>query len=94
MKVYARAVRQMKFMLGGIALGFLLVIVWDRFLPHNTIPFVIGIGLLLYLGKDLRHSNCPRCGSNLFMRRWFSVPWPNRVCNKCGLDLALDEPVT
>ncbi len=87
MNIYARAVQQMKLMLGSTALGLLMVIIWDRYLPHSTIPFVIAIAMLLYLGRDMRLLNCPRCGKNLFMRRWLSVPWPNRVCTRCGLDL-------
>jgi ribosomal protein S27AE len=30
---------------------------------------------------------CPRCGKSLFMRGFWSVPWPARECSRCGNDL-------
>jgi len=33
---------------------------------------------------------CPKCGSNLFQRGPVFMPWPNKVCGKCGSQL--DNP--
>jgi len=30
---------------------------------------------------------CPNCGKSLFMRGFISVPWPAKICGKCGHDL-------
>ena len=38
--------------------------------------------------------NCPGCGSNLFMRGSWSMPWPNKVCSRCWRDLAGEGTAT
>jgi hypothetical protein len=36
---------------------------------------------------------CPACSRSLFMRGIWCVPWPAKICSKCGIDLTVAEPV-
>ncbi|UYV15003.1 hypothetical protein [Porphyrobacter sp. ULC335] len=74
-------------MLGVLALAVLLVVGVDRFYGHSTIAFAAAIMLLIIANVPMRRFNCPRCGKNAFFRGVFVVPWPNRTCTRCGLDL-------
>jgi predicted RNA-binding Zn-ribbon protein involved in translation (DUF1610 family) len=74
-------------MLGVLALTIGLVVLVDRLYGHSTIAFAAAIGLLLIANAPMLRFNCPRCGKNAFFRGMFAVPWPNRVCTRCGLDL-------
>jgi len=74
-------------MAGALVLGILFVLTIEQFAGHSTIAFGIAIvGLVLANARMLR-MNCPICGKNLFFRGMFAVPWPNKVCGKCGTDL-------
>lgn len=75
-------------MLGAVGLGVLLVVTVDRVYGHSTLAFAAAILLLLIANAPMLRFNCPRCGKNAFFRGMFVIPWPNRVCTRCGLDLA------
>ena len=43
--------------------------------------------LLLITNAPMLRFNCPSCGKNVFFRGPFVIPWPNRICTKCGRHL-------
>jgi ribosomal protein S27AE len=75
-------------MMGVLALGVLLVAVTDQLYGHSTLAFAAAILMLVIANAPMLRFNCPRCGKNAFVRGVFVIPWPNRVCTRCGLDLA------
>lgn len=79
-------------MLGVLALAVLLVLAVDRFYGHSTIAFAAAIIMLIVANAPMLRYNCPRCGKNAFFRGPFVVPWPNRHCTRCGLDLDTPPP--
>jgi ribosomal protein S27AE len=79
-------------MLGVLALAVLLVAVVDRLYGHSTLAFAAAIVMLLVANAPMLRFNCSRCGKNTFFRGLLAVPWPNRVCTRCGLDLASQAP--
>ena len=87
MNLYERAKRHAWYMVANVFLAFLFIVVVDRFLGHSTWAFALAIIALLALNARILRFNCPRCGSNLFYRSWIALPWPNRTCSKCGLEL-------
>ena len=88
MSVYTRANRHAWFMAGALIVAVLFVMLSERVFGHSAIAFgVATIGLVLANARMLSF-NCPECGKNLFFRGMFVVPWPNRVCGKCGTQLA------
>lgn len=89
MSLYARAVRHAWRMLGVLTLAVLLVLGVDRIYGHSTIAFAAAIVMLLVANAPMLRFNCPRCGKNAFFRGIFVIPWPNRVCSRCGRDLAV-----
>jgi predicted RNA-binding Zn-ribbon protein involved in translation (DUF1610 family) len=74
-------------MLGVLALAVLLVVTVDRLYGHSTLAFAAAIVMLLVANAPMLRFNCPRCGKNAFLRGVLVVPWPNRTCTRCGLDL-------
>ena len=74
-------------MLGALALAVLLVVAVDQTYGHSTVAFAAAIALLLVANAPMLRFNCDRCGKNAFFRGPFVVPWPNRICTRCGLDL-------
>ncbi|WP_240505840.1 hypothetical protein [Erythrobacter colymbi] len=92
MSLYARAVRHAWRMAGVLALSVLLVLTTDRFYGHSSLAFAGAIIMLLIANAPMLRFNCPRCGKNAFFRGPFVVPWPNRSCNRCGLDLDTPPP--
>lgn len=74
-------------MLGVLAVAVLLVAVVDRVFGHSTIAFAAAIVLLVITNAPMLRFNCPNCGKNAFFRGMFVVPWPNRICTRCGHDL-------
>lgn len=88
MSVYERARRHALWMAGALLVSVLFVVVVDRYYGHSTIAFAFAIVGLIAANRLMLSYNCPRCGKNLFFRGIFVVPWPNRTCGKCGLDLA------
>lgn len=88
MSLYARAARHAWRMLGAVAFGVLLVVTVDRLYGHSTLAFAAAILLLLIVNTPMLRFNCPRCAKNAFFRGMFVVPWPNRICTRCGLDLS------
>ena len=74
-------------MLGALALAVLMVAVVDRLYGHSTLAFAAAILLLLIANAPMLGFSCPRCGKNAFFRGIFVIPWPNRICTRCGEDL-------
>ncbi|MDP4605636.1 MAG: hypothetical protein NWS68_05740 [Erythrobacter sp.] len=74
-------------MLAVLAVAVLLVAVVDRVFGHSTIAFAAAIMLLVIANTPMLRFNCPDCGKNAFFRGMFVVPWPNRICTRCGHDL-------
>ncbi len=87
MSVYERAQKHAWWMMGALLVAILFVAVIDQFFGHSTIAFAAAIVGLIAANRRMLGFNCPRCGKNLFFRGLFVVPWPNRICGKCGLDL-------
>ncbi|MCK0128152.1 hypothetical protein [Erythrobacter sp. F6033] len=88
MTIYEAASAHAKRMLGALVVAILFVLVIDRFFGHSTIAFAIAIVGLVAVNRPMLKMNCSTCGKNLFFRGIFVVPWPNKVCGKCGTDLA------
>lgn len=74
-------------MLGVTALAVLLVVTVDRVHGHSSFAFAAAIMILIIANAPMLRFNCPRCGKNAFFRGVFVIPWPNRTCTRCGLDL-------
>ncbi len=74
-------------MLGVLTLSVLLVVGVDRFYGHSSLAFAAAIIMLIVANAPMLRFNCPECGKNAFFRGVFVVPWPNRTCTRCGLDL-------
>ncbi|NJO34947.1 MAG: hypothetical protein HC869_19360 [Rhodospirillales bacterium] len=74
-------------MLGVVVLAVLIVVVTDRVYGHSNLAFAAAIILLICANAPMLRFNCPRCGKNAFFRGIFVVPWPNRICSRCGEDL-------
>lgn len=88
MQVYRTAVK-----LTGLAVvSFVLIIpvsiVSSELGFDPALGFVIFGLFALYFNLRIYNLSCPNCGKNLFRRGIFYYPWPNRVCRKCGTDLA------
>lgn len=75
-------------MMGVLALAVLLVLAVDRYWGHSSLAFAAAIVMLVIANAPMLRFNCPDCGKNAFFRGPFVVPWPNRICRRCGLDLA------
>ena len=88
MSLYARAKRHVYLMLVNTLVGVVFILLSDQFFGHSTIAFAIVIGILFFLNLGIWKFNCPRCGSNLFIWDKWPLPWPNRLCSNCKLDLA------
>lgn len=74
-------------MLGVVALAVLMVVVVDRVYGHSTLAFAAAIVMLILVNAPILGFNCSRCGKNAFFRGIFVIPWPNRICTRCGEDL-------
>lgn len=74
-------------MLGAVALAVLIVVVVDRAYGHSTLAFAAAIVMLIIVNAPILGFNCPRCRKNAFFRGIFVIPWPNRICTRCGEDL-------
>jgi ribosomal protein S27AE len=75
-------------MLGVLALAVLLVVAVDRIHGHSSLAFAAAIMMLIFANAPMLRFNCAKCGKNAFFRGPFVIPWPNRLCSRCGLDLA------
>lgn len=75
-------------MLGVLALAVLLVVAVDRIYGHSSLAFAAAIMMLIFANAPMLRFNCANCGKNAFFRGPFVIPWPNRICSRCGLDLA------
>ncbi len=75
-------------MLGVLALAVLLVVAVDRIYGHSSLAFAAAIMMLIFANAPMLRFNCGQCGKNAFFRGPFVIPWPNRICTRCGLDLA------
>jgi hypothetical protein len=74
-------------MLTVLMLAVLLVAVVDRFYGHSKFAFAAAIVLLVVANTPMLRFNCQQCSKNAFFRGIFVIPWPNRVCTRCGDDL-------
>ncbi|TRD12439.1 hypothetical protein FGU71_11575 [Erythrobacter insulae] len=92
MNTYQAAKQHALRMLGALFLAILFVIVVERFWGHSSIAFAIAIVGLVAMNTPMLRLNCKTCGKNLFFRGIFVVPWPNRICGKCGTDLTQANP--
>jgi ribosomal protein S27AE len=86
--IYERAKRHAWLMWGVLALGFAFIVGVDQIAGHSDLAFAAAIFALVVANARILTFRCPRCGSNLFFRGPIVVPWPNRHCRRCGLDLA------
>lgn len=91
MTVYEYARRHAWFMMGALVLAILFVALVEQFVGHSTIAFGIAIVGLVLANQRMLGCNCPVCGKNLFFRGIFVVPWPNRVCGRCGTDFVKER---
>ncbi|MEM7700331.1 MAG: hypothetical protein AAF251_00195 [Pseudomonadota bacterium] len=87
MSLYDHARRHAWWMLGALVLAILFVAVVERFFGHSSIAFGIAIVGLVAANRRMLTFNCPNCAKNVFFRGIFVVPWPNRVCGRCGEEL-------
>ena len=92
MSVYERAVRHALMMAGVVFACAAFVVLVDQVYGHSTLAFAASIFVLLIANVRMLRFNCPRCGSNLFLHGWLALPWPNRTCSRCGLELAKAPP--
>ena len=77
MSVYEKARRHALKMLAGVGLGVVFIIAFAIVIFGL---FMANIGILGF--------NCPTCRKNLFFYRGIlMLPWPNKVCGRCGTDL-------
>lgn len=88
MTTYEHARRHAWWMAGALLVAVLFVAVVEQFFGHSSIAFGLAIVGLIAANRRMLSMNCPSCGKNLFFRGIFVVPWPNRVCRRCGTDLA------
>ena len=79
-------------MLAVLALAVLLVILVDLLYGHSTLAFAAAIILLVIANAPMLRFNCRQCGKNAFFRGIFVIPWPNRICTRCGDDLDRQLP--
>lgn len=77
-------------MLGVLGLAAGLVVAVESVSGHSSIAFAAAILMLILANAPMLRFNCPRCGKNAFFRGPFVVPWPQRTCARCGLDLAAE----
>ena len=94
MNIFRAARQHLYRMLFGTAASFVFVVIFERFFGHSSIPFAICTVILFAMATGMWKYNCPRCGSNLFMRGGIPLPWPNEKCSSCGLELDHTEPPT
>lgn len=87
MSIYDRARNHAWRMAAGLIIAITFVLAVDMFYGHSSIAFAVAIVGLVVMNVPMLRLNCPRCGKNLFFRGIFVVPWPNRTCGKCGLEL-------
>jgi len=85
---YQRAQRHAWFMATALGLAIAFVLTVDRFVGHSTLAFGAAIIGLMLANTRMLGFNCPTCGKNMFFRGMVVVPWPNRICGKCGSDLS------
>ncbi|MGB7418890.1 MAG: hypothetical protein WA918_06905 [Erythrobacter sp.] len=78
-------------MAGILVLAILFVLVIDSYFGHSTLAFGAAIIGLLIANARMLTFNCPTCGKNVFFRGVIVVPWPNRVCGRCGTRLDAKE---
>lgn len=93
MNIYEQARRHAWFMAGALLIAVMFVVVVDIYVGHSVIAFGVAIVGLVAANRQMLRYNCPTCGKNLFFRGNFAVPWPQKVCGKCGTRLAApDQP--
>lgn len=93
MTIYRLAMNHVRLLLAATLLGIVVTILFERQFGHTLIPFLASAALLLVMNRRISRFNCPRCGSNLFIRKGWAWPWPNKICSDCGIDLRDEPPV-
>lgn len=78
-------------MLGVLGMSILFVAVVEVFVGHSNLAFAAAIIALVVANARMLSFNCPQCGKNLFFRGPLVVPWPQRICGRCGHDLEQAE---
>ncbi len=78
-------------MLAALILAITVVLAVDQFYGHSTLAFAGAIVGLVVANTPMLRFNCPQCGKNLFFRGMFVVPWPNKTCGRCGLELDVNR---
>ncbi len=91
MTLYGRARMHAWRMLAALIIAITFVLAVDILYGHSSIAFALAIVGLIAMNLPMLRFNCPRCGKNLFFRGMFVVPWPNRTCGKCDLELDRDD---
>lgn len=84
MTVYAAAARHAWWMAGSLLVSILFVLVVEQYFGYSTLAFGAAIVGLIAANRRMLSYNCTHCGKNLFFRGMFVVPWPNRICGRCG----------
>ena len=88
LSVYEAARGHARKMLLGVAIGVVFIIAVDQWIGHSSIAFAIVIFGLFMANIGILGFNCPNCRKNLFFYRGIlMLPWPNKVCGRCGTDL-------
>ena len=75
-------------MWGVVTMAFFFIVAVDAMVGHSDLAFAVAIFALIIANRNILGFRCPRCASNLFFRGWLVLPWPNRRCSSCGLDLS------
>ncbi len=81
-------------MAGVLVLTVLFVAVVEVFVGHSNLAFAVAIIALIFANARMLSFNCPECGKNLFFRGLLVVPWPNRICTRCGADMERENAPT
>ena len=92
--IYRLAVNHVRLLLAATLLGVVVTILFERQFGTTLIPFIGFSLLLLIMNLRIARFTCPRCGSNLFIRKGWAWPWPNRICSDCKFDLTTERPPT
>lgn len=86
MSLYGSAARHARWMAAVLVMAVLFVAVVEVFVGHSNLAFAAAIIGLIIANARMLGFNCPECGKNLFFRGVLVVPWPNRICSRCGHD--------
>lgn len=86
--VYKRALGQRNLMIAWFLAFIPVLLISEKAGLNEEVGFAIFAVVGFVLMARLLTFKCTKCGNNLFRRGPVFTPWPNRVCNSCGTDLA------